>query len=219
MKAKNTIFLLFLSCLFYQCNTMQHGSDSNYLSKNSKFKDGECYAKCLIPDQLEKYSDEYPIYTGNELEEEVEIITKRIEVSPASTKWVKKKADKNCRSADPKDCLVWCLVEIPAEVVELKILADTTQSANYELQNIEQAHLIKKGGHTEWKAVLCEKDISKQVIGQIQSALRANGYYQAEDSFMIDQETKNSLKKFQEDNNLPIGNLDYETLDVLGVVI
>lgn len=43
-----------------------------------------------------------------------ETITEQIEVSPASTKWVKKKADKNCLSANPEDCLVWCLVEVPA---------------------------------------------------------------------------------------------------------
>ena len=41
--------------------------------------------------------------------------TEQIEVSPASTKWVKKKADRNCLSADPNDCLVWCFVEIPAQ--------------------------------------------------------------------------------------------------------
>jgi len=41
--------------------------------------------------------------------------TEQIEVSPASTKWVKKKADRNCLSADPNDCLVWCYVEVPAQ--------------------------------------------------------------------------------------------------------
>lgn len=44
-----------------------------------------------------------------------ETMTERVEVSPASTKWVKRKADRNCLSANPDDCLVWCLVEVPAE--------------------------------------------------------------------------------------------------------
>ncbi len=44
-----------------------------------------------------------------------ETVTETIQTSPASTKWVKKKADKNCLSADPNDCLVWCLVEVPAQ--------------------------------------------------------------------------------------------------------
>jgi len=39
-----------------------------------------------------------------------------VEVAPASTKWVKKRADRNCLSADPNDCLVWCLIEVPAKV-------------------------------------------------------------------------------------------------------
>ncbi len=30
-------------------------------------------------------------------------------------KWVKKRADKNCLSNDPDDCMIWCLVEIPEE--------------------------------------------------------------------------------------------------------
>ena len=35
--------------------------------------------------------------------------------TPAHTKWVQKKANKDCLSADPNDCLVWCLVEAPAQ--------------------------------------------------------------------------------------------------------
>ena len=44
-----------------------------------------------------------------------ETVSETIQTSPASTKWVKKQADKNCLSADPNDCLVWCLVEVPAQ--------------------------------------------------------------------------------------------------------
>ncbi|MFK8039189.1 MAG: peptidoglycan-binding protein [Crocinitomicaceae bacterium] len=40
--------------------------------------------------------------------------TEVIEVEPARTKWKKGKADSGCLSADPEDCKVWCLVEIPA---------------------------------------------------------------------------------------------------------
>jgi len=62
-----------------------------------------------------------PYYTSVESVEferipmEYETTTERVEVSPASTKWVKRKADRNCLSANPDDCLVWCLVEVPAE--------------------------------------------------------------------------------------------------------
>jgi Putative peptidoglycan binding domain len=44
-----------------------------------------------------------------------ETVTDRVMVSPVSSKWEKKRVDKNCLSVDPNDCLIWCLVEIPAE--------------------------------------------------------------------------------------------------------
>ena len=34
-----------------------------------------------------------------------------VEIEYGGKEWVKKKADRNCQSADPNDCLVWCLVE------------------------------------------------------------------------------------------------------------
>ena len=39
----------------------------------------------------------------------------KVLVRPKHTKWVEKKSEGTCLSADPKDCIVWCLVEIPAE--------------------------------------------------------------------------------------------------------
>lgn len=223
MKAKIFVLIPLFIFTLIQCNSSQYINNprlnNNFSYENNKFKDGKCYAKCLIPDQIELYSQEYPIYTGNELEENVKVIIKEIEIEPKTTKWVKKKADKNCISNNPNDCLVWCLIEVPAITKELKILVDTTQSLNYELQSIDYKHIVSKGGFMEWKEVLCKKNISKQIIGQIQNSLKENGYFRGTESFELDRKTKNSLAKFQEDNKLPIGHLDYETLDILGIVI
>jgi len=41
---------------------------------------------------------------------------KKVISQPASTKWEKKKANKDCVSADPNDCLVWCLVQVPPQI-------------------------------------------------------------------------------------------------------
>ncbi|MFK8006693.1 MAG: peptidoglycan-binding protein [Saprospiraceae bacterium] len=46
---------------------------------------------------------------------EMKKVEERILVKPAHTKWVETVGDKNCLSADPKDCIVWCLVEVPDE--------------------------------------------------------------------------------------------------------
>jgi len=51
----------------------------------------------------------YELAEGAEREEEETIVTEK-----ATTKWVRRKADRNCASQDPNDCLVWCLVEVPA---------------------------------------------------------------------------------------------------------
>lgn len=42
-------------------------------------------------------------------------VEEKVLVKPAHTKWVETVGDKNCLSADPKDCIVWCLVEVPNE--------------------------------------------------------------------------------------------------------
>ncbi|MBK8443299.1 MAG: hypothetical protein IPL35_07760 [Sphingobacteriales bacterium] len=36
-------------------------------------------------------------------------------VAPATTKWVRGEANANHVSANPDDCRVWCLKEVPAE--------------------------------------------------------------------------------------------------------
>lgn len=82
-----------------------------------------CYVLETEDEKLEPY--EYEIkweeikqeIEWQELVEGIEHCKKgdRIEISPPSTKWVKRKADRNCISEDPNDCLVWCLIEVPAE--------------------------------------------------------------------------------------------------------
>ena len=44
-----------------------------------------------------------------------ETVTETIEIAPATTKWVKGDADPNCLSANPDDCRVMCLVDVPAK--------------------------------------------------------------------------------------------------------
>jgi len=298
--------------------------------------------------------------------------TETIEVSPASTKWVKKKADRNCLSADPNDCLVWCLVEVPArnrtitkrvregcaegysdngddctrtvdipaeyttrtwrkletaastrqiEVpaeyktisrrvvktpattrsVEVpaeyttrtirKLVTDAGTSvarkpkltssyttkvrkpcpSGYVIDNsasgvsgaggsgsmgdgdciqveaidatfgsvskrvlktpastrtidipaeyttITKRNLVKKGGFTEWREVLCPENVTGYTTRQIQQALKDRGYDPGPLDNSMGSRTKAALAKFQKDNGLPVGNLNFETLKALGV--
>lgn len=38
----------------------------------------------------------------------------RIEIQPAGTKWEKRKKP-NCHSSNPEDCVIWCMIQTPAE--------------------------------------------------------------------------------------------------------
>ena len=75
----------------------------------------------------------------------------------------------------------------------------------------------RKGGFTEWREVLCSGDVTTVVIRQVQDALRAKGYDPGPTDNVIGVRTKAALTKFQRDNGLPVGQLDFQTLKALGV--
>ena len=250
--------------------------------------------------------------------------TEQIETAPASTKWVKRKADRNCLSADPNDCLVWCLVETPAqyrtvsrrinvgcdggdgspnsncvttEVIPQKMGSRTSRvvrtpattrseeipaeyttvrktvlktpattrtetipaefktvtrrvlrtpattrtetiPAEYttmtrrvvktpattrtidvpaEFTTVTKRQLVRKGGFTEWREIVCGSDVTTQMVRDVQTALRSRGYDPGPADNVMGSKTKAALVKFQRENNLPVGQLDFETLRALGV--
>ena len=60
-----------------------------------------------------------------------------ITLEPATTKWERRKADRNCLSQDPNDCLVWCLVQIPAVTETItKRIEECPLGFENELDNI-----------------------------------------------------------------------------------
>jgi hypothetical protein len=221
MKFKELVFCLIVIILLCQCKVFQYEDTTSMTNRSDPMphESGKCFAKCLITDISELQSEEYAIFTGDELEENVDVEVREVVIEKGQTKWVKKKADRNCLSSNPDDCLVWCLIEIPEVTEKMKILIDTTQSKNYEIRRIEYEVVVEKGGFTEWRSILCEDDVTVSIINQIQDSLREKKYYYSNNTEIIDTETKSSLTKFQRDNNLPVGQLDLETLDVLGITV
>ena len=71
-----------------------------------------------VPAQYETFMEKVEIEPATTKIETIEptykVETEKVLTKPASTKWVETKGDKTCLSADPKDCIVWCMVEIPA---------------------------------------------------------------------------------------------------------
>jgi len=181
-------------------------------------KPGACFAKCLIPDEIQKDSVSYYVFTGDPELETVDTYEETFVIQQGGTKWVKKKADRNCLSANPDDCLVWCLQSTP-EIKETRtILIDTTQTQNFQEEYIVTSRVVGEGGFTEWREIVCEKNLTSDLIGDISYALIDRGY-QAEDdhTYFVDKGLKAALVKYQKDNGFPVGQFDLVTLEALGV--
>lgn len=175
-----------------------------------------------------------------------ETVTEQVLVTPASQKWVKGKASVTCLSQDPKDCEVWCLKEVPAvyktethkvekvpatttekeipavtKVVPRKKMIEPATENKIEVaatyKTVMKKVLVKKGGYQGWKEVLCEQNATDNKIGEIQKALKREGYDPGPIDNQMGGKTKDALIKFQQDKGLPVGNLNTETLKALGV--
>ena len=72
-----------------------------------------------VPATYEDGTEQYviePAFTRIETSlPKFETVTDRIETKSTATTWIRKKADANCLSTNPDDCIVWCLIETPAE--------------------------------------------------------------------------------------------------------
>ncbi len=259
----------------------------------------------------EPYAIEPATFRIEVLQPRYETATERIEKVAPATKWVKKTGDLNCLSANPDDCLVWCLVETPPEyqtitkrvnkgcdgsggadagciktieipavmgtrtvqkikkptsvreeiipaeykavtvrstdesisvskqflktppsfreeiipaeykAVTVKVVkkeaSSRTETIPPEYIAVTKRKLIKAGGFTEWREVLCGEKVTGYKISEIQTALKKAGYYTGTADNKMGAGTKAALTKFQKDKGLPIGNIDFETLKALGV--
>lgn len=179
-----------------------------------------CYAKCLMPNQYETEEIEYFEYTGNQFDADY-IKKRKVITKPSSTRWEKKKADKNCLSANPEDCLTWCLEEIPEEFESFYEVTDLSKTDEFNLRIVEVQYLKMEGGFTEWRQVVCEKDLSSNLIKHVKEALVSFDYNIGIDATILEfgSASKAALVKYQKANGLPIGNLDFNTLEHLGIDI
>jgi hypothetical protein len=169
----------------------------------------DCIIMCL-----EKIPAEYKTVTKQVLDIPA---SNREEVIPAEFKTVTKQVVKTPSTTRE--------ITIPAEYKNVtKLVVDVaahteeiTVPAQYS--EISKRNLKTKGGYSEWKEILCDNKVNSLVVKQIQDALTKKGYSvgpRGSDNVM-GLDTKTALVKYQKDNNLPVGNLNIETLKSLGV--
>lgn len=176
---------------------------------------GKCFVKCQILEEVKKGNDPLvAIYTGDK-PDEVTLIKNFIMIEPASTEWVKKKADKNCYSSDPSDCIVWCLKEVPAKYQEFAYLADTTETRDFELRYVS-LESFQESVYV-WEETPCREDYIDSVMKEVQLALVENGAEDLVITGYFDDYTKKALKEYQILEGLCFGELTVETLDALNI--
>jgi hypothetical protein len=127
-------------------------------------------------------------------------ITKRIVKNPATTK----------------------TVEIPAEYKTVKVRKLVTAAAENRIKipAIKQSvsKRIKIGDERlEWRQVLCQTNMTKDVITGIQNALYKKGFNPGPIDGEIGSATLRAVDAYQQKNNLDRGGLTIDTIKALGV--
>jgi hypothetical protein len=207
-----------ISLLYFFCLMTFHIASTQPVGIASE--PGKCYAKCQ---QQDIYVIEYkllPKYIGPSIDTltNKNIVALQFTPQASETKWEKKKADKNCLSSDPNDCLVWCKVNIPEIKSVEYFVIDTSQKGTFEWQKFPIKKLVKKGGIIEWKEVVCEKDMTKSLIKEIQNELIKRGYYEGEVDGKISINLKQGLTSYQKKEGLYVGAITIESLKYLQIL-
>jgi len=82
---------------------------------------------------------------------------------------------------------------------------------------VNKRELIEAGGFTRRVPCICDKDLTKRKIKEIQKSLRDNGREIEEINGINDLALKRELVRFQKEKGLPVGRFNLATLDSLEV--
>ena len=168
------------------------------------------FALCLIEGSVDAQD-------GFDIPSEISMIAFPIERKETGEKegvWVKRKADSNCLSQNPDDCLVWCLVERPAYEYSINFdgkYSDLTFLPWLSKEVIEEE--LENGMSAVWLPVLDKDDLEYGQFKRILKKLKKKKYLPRNHEKKITNQFIQALHLYQKDNGLPIGNLNLETLD------
>lgn len=193
--------------------------DGGYSSAGSAASTGGAYYDC--------YSDnpnDCVVKCWVKVPAEYRTVEKRVLKTPATTKDVEIQAEyKTVSKQVVKTPATTKVVEIAAEyqTVSKQVLtkaADTREEIiPAEYKTITKTRKVSEGGSSSWEEILCKVDISAQTVRDIQTALKTAGSYDGTIDGQMGTGTKKALLKYQEENGLPVGNLNIKTLQKLGI--
>jgi hypothetical protein len=172
-----------------------------------------------------------------------ETVEKKILETPAEFKWVN--SDTEGEEGWKETAKQICLVETASKTKEItKTVIDTPASieeevipATFELVKVKkliaEAKEVKTPIEAEyktiekskkvtdssvaWERILCQTNMTKNVIQKIQSALNEKSYKVGKPDGILGRGTNNAIERFQTDNSLSTGGITYETLNALNI--
>jgi hypothetical protein len=141
--------------------------------------------------------------------------TKEIEI-PAEYKTVKRKVMKTPPTTRK--------IEIPAEYKTVRVRklvqeARTSRTAIPAQYGTVTRRAMVTDGRIEWRPVLCQTNMSADVVRRIQTALKSAGHNPGPIDGVIGHETMAAVKSYQRAKGLATGGITMKTLDSLGVKI
>lgn len=172
-----------------------------------------CTAECVMPDLYKTEIVTYYIYTGDS-PDSVFTENQRVILKPTRTTWVKA-PDPNCPSGEAEDCYIWKEVEQAEEAIDITIVTNVAKEPNYIIQQFSKERLVKKGGYTEVKNVICPENITPALMRDLSMRLTDLGYYSDYIYSVFNSKIKAALETYQRHNGLPVGHLNYPTLEAL----
>jgi len=112
------------------------------------------------------------------------------------------------------------IVPAKTEIVKVEKLVTPSKEVRTpveaEYKTIEKRKKIAASSMA-WQRILCQTNMTKDVIAKIQSALNERAYKAGKPDGALGRGTRNALEKFQKDNSLATGGITYETLNALGI--
>lgn len=115
-------------------------------------------------------------------------------------------------------------VTLPAETTTVRVQRMVqpeerrTKAVPPEFRTVTKEVIVFEGG-IGWERVLCETNLSQDIIRAMQEALAAQGIDPGPVDGVLGPRTHAALQKYQTANNLAVGGLTYETLQALGIEV
>ncbi len=181
---------------------------------------GQCYAKCYVQPLTKIHVFQLPIYLGDDSSSCQDYVKDTsFLIQDAMVAWKRILTDTTCRSAHSDDCFVWRLIDQNEIYYDLESLViDTMACKEFILETFEYIELLEEGTFSEYREVLCKKYETSDIVLLIQEKLFEKGYLRYQDiNGTINGRTKSALESYQHSHELPVGNLNIETLEHLGV--